>query len=243
VILHEGDCPTARVETADQTARGHEETVLLLLGAIVAYLTRGRGNASVLAREMQASSKGARLGQWMLKHEDALKKRTDLPQSEPRKGALDFGELQPTNQSNRDGLDSSLNEAKKLNDGDTETLAKANRGRSPYSELNGAIGEARGWSQAIESGHLPIAGPGKASLPGPDYITYDPSSRSIIVWDAKYRAPNSSYPASLPHSKLHAWQAKIIDSIKNMPEGKAKAAAESALKSGRVEGRILKWLQ
>ncbi|WP_122446488.1 DUF6861 domain-containing protein [Pseudomonas viridiflava] len=72
---------------ADQIARGHEEMVLLLLGAIVAYLTRGRGNASVLASEMQASSKGARLGQWMLKHEDALKKRTDLPQSEPRRSA------------------------------------------------------------------------------------------------------------------------------------------------------------
>ncbi|WP_331462074.1 hypothetical protein [Pseudomonas sp. CDFA 610] len=28
----------------------------------------------MLASEMQASSKGARLGQWMLKHEDALKK-------------------------------------------------------------------------------------------------------------------------------------------------------------------------
>ncbi len=72
---------------ADQIARGHEEMVLLLLGAIVAYLTRGRGNASVLASEMQASSKGARLGQWVLKHEDALKKRTDLPQSEPRRSA------------------------------------------------------------------------------------------------------------------------------------------------------------
>ena len=72
---------------ADQIARGHEEMVLLLLGAIVAYLTRGRGNASVLASEMQASPKGARLGQWMLKHEDALKKRTDLPQSEPRRSA------------------------------------------------------------------------------------------------------------------------------------------------------------
>ncbi|MEE5098951.1 polymorphic toxin type 15 domain-containing protein [Pseudomonas alliivorans] len=73
---------------ADQIARGHEEMVLLLLGAIVAYLTRGRGNASVLASEMQASSKGARLGQWMLKHEDALKRRTDLPQSEPRRSAV-----------------------------------------------------------------------------------------------------------------------------------------------------------
>lgn len=83
-----GDDFQAVDRAADQIARGHEEMVLLLLGAIVAYLTRGRGNASELASEMQASSKGARLGQWMLKHENALKKRTDLPQSEPRRSAV-----------------------------------------------------------------------------------------------------------------------------------------------------------
>ncbi|BBH44363.1 hypothetical protein KU43P_08400 [Pseudomonas sp. KU43P] len=54
------------------------EVVVLLLGAIVSYLTRGRGDARVLAQEMAASSKGARLGQWMLKHEEELKKRPDL---------------------------------------------------------------------------------------------------------------------------------------------------------------------
>ncbi|AZF03126.1 filamentous hemagglutinin N-terminal domain-containing protein [Pseudomonas sp. R5-89-07] len=132
---------------------------------------------------------------------------------------------------------------KVINQAEPEVLAKVNKGRSPYSELNGAIGEARGWSQAIESGQTPISGPGKASLPGADYITYDPSSRSVIVWDAKYRAPGGSYPTSLPDSKLQAWQSEIINSVKNMPEGSAKAAAESALKAGRVEGRIFKWPQ
>ncbi|WP_420066286.1 hemagglutinin repeat-containing protein [Pseudomonas amygdali] len=132
---------------------------------------------------------------------------------------------------------------KAINQAEPEVLAKVNNGRSPYSELNGAVGEARGWSQAIESGQTPISGPGKASLPGADYITYDPSSRSVIVWDAKYRAPGGSYPTSLPDSKLQAWQSEIINSVKNMPEGSAKAAAESALKAGRVEGRIFKWPQ
>ncbi|MFJ7107897.1 hemagglutinin repeat-containing protein [Pseudomonas sp. NPDC098740] len=132
---------------------------------------------------------------------------------------------------------------KVINQAEPEVLAKVNNGRSPYSELNGAIGEARGWSQAIESGQTPISGPGKASLPGADYITYDPSSRSVIVWDAKYRAPGGSYPTSLSDSKLQAWQSEIINSVKNMPEGQAKIAAENALKAGRVEGRIFKWPQ
>lgn len=62
---------------------------------------------------------------------------------------------------------------------------------------------------ALESGQLPISGPGKASMPGADYITYDPSKRSVVVWDAKYRAPGGSYPSSLPAAKLEAWQAEI----------------------------------
>lgn len=69
-------------------AQGHVEVVVLILGAIVAYLTRGRGNANVLAQEMRASSKGAQLGQWMLKHEDALKRRPDLQTPSRRKGSL-----------------------------------------------------------------------------------------------------------------------------------------------------------
>ncbi len=69
--------------------------VILLLGAIVAYLTRGRGNASVLASEMQASSKGAKLGQWMLQHEEALKRHPDLQNAGPRRGALDKPESPP----------------------------------------------------------------------------------------------------------------------------------------------------
>ena len=82
------DDPSAQRRAANDIALGHVEVVALLLGAIVAHLTRGRGNANVLAQEMRASPKGARLGEWMLKHEDALKKRPDLQTSEPRRGAL-----------------------------------------------------------------------------------------------------------------------------------------------------------
>ena len=81
------DDPAAIDRAAQHIARGHEEVIVLLLGAIVAYLTRGRGNAQVLASEMQASAKGARLGQWMLKHEEALKKHSDLQLPTSRQGA------------------------------------------------------------------------------------------------------------------------------------------------------------
>lgn len=91
-----GDDPQVVDRAAHHIAQGHEEVVVLLLGAIVAYLTRGRGNASVLANEMQASKKGAKLGQWMLQHEDALTRHPDLQHAGPRKSALDKQEPPPT---------------------------------------------------------------------------------------------------------------------------------------------------
>ncbi|SFH34969.1 Novel toxin 15 [Pseudomonas syringae] len=90
-----GDDPQVVDRAAHHIAQGHEEVVVLLLGAIVAYLTRGRGNASVLANEMQASKKGAKLGQWMLQHEDALTRHPDLQHAGPRKSALDKQEPPP----------------------------------------------------------------------------------------------------------------------------------------------------
>lgn len=67
------DDPLAIRSAAYNIALGHVEVVILLLGAIVEYLTRGRGNAGRLALEMRASPKGARIGQWVVEHEDVLK--------------------------------------------------------------------------------------------------------------------------------------------------------------------------
>ncbi|MDU8431151.1 polymorphic toxin type 15 domain-containing protein [Pseudomonas syringae pv. actinidifoliorum] len=87
-----GDDLAAQNSAVQEIAQGHVEVVILLLGAMVQYITRGRGNARALANEMRASAKGERLGQWMLEHEDELKKRPDLQRPEPRRGALDTQE-------------------------------------------------------------------------------------------------------------------------------------------------------
>jgi len=91
------DDPNAISRAAHSIALGHVEVVVLLLGAIVSYLTRGRGDARALAQEMAASNKGARLGQWMLKHEEGLKKRPDLQVPERRRGAVDDPPPAPAN--------------------------------------------------------------------------------------------------------------------------------------------------
>lgn len=72
------DDPWVVDQAAHHIARGHTEVVILLLGAVVEYLTRGRGNMALLAGQMRASRKGARLAQWMVKHEEGLKGRPDL---------------------------------------------------------------------------------------------------------------------------------------------------------------------
>jgi len=79
------DDPTAAQQGAWDIARSHEAVVVLLLGAIVAYLTRGGGSARVLAQDMQRSARGSRIAQWMLKHEDKLKRHPDLKTPEPRR--------------------------------------------------------------------------------------------------------------------------------------------------------------
>ncbi|WP_236236787.1 DUF6861 domain-containing protein [Pseudomonas faucium] len=97
------DDPHAVSRAAHHIALGHVEVVVLLLGAIVSYLTRGRGDARVLAHEMAASRKGARLAQWMLKHEEGLKKRPDLQVPERRKGAMDDAQpVQPNRPAGKD---------------------------------------------------------------------------------------------------------------------------------------------
>ena len=126
-------------------------------------------------------------------------------------------------------------------------IAKVNSGRSPYSELNGAIGEFQGYDKATNGlGHVGIQAPGKTSVPGrADYVTLDTAGDGTIhVWDAKYRAPNnSSYPKSIPAEKLDKWMPQVENSVRNMPPGPAKDMAIDALNNGRVVGKVFKWPQ
>lgn len=54
-------------------AKGHEETVVLLLRAIIAHLTRHGGGAAGLMQQMRKTPRGERLAAWVAKHEHALK--------------------------------------------------------------------------------------------------------------------------------------------------------------------------
>ncbi|WP_024690089.1 DUF6861 domain-containing protein [Pseudomonas tremae] len=96
------DDSMAAQQGAWDIARSHEAVVILLLSAIVAYLTRGRGSVSVLATEMRGSERGAKLGQWMIRHEEDLKQHPDLKAPEPPRGSLGPQEPPPNSPSGKD---------------------------------------------------------------------------------------------------------------------------------------------
>jgi hypothetical protein len=130
--------------------------------------------------------------------------------------------------------------ASKRGVGEAGLFAKANSGKAPYSELNAAIGEEHGWQAATRS-QTPIRGPKPASVRGPDFITYDPESKSIFVWDSKYRKPGGHYPSTIPPKTMQRWAPEVRKAVEAMPDGPEKMKAMNALNRGAVEPRIYRW--
>jgi hypothetical protein len=73
------DDPSAQRRAANDIALGHVEVVALLLGAIVAHLTRGRGNANVLAQEPQSHAEGHSARRNLRRQHIVLLEKTKFP--------------------------------------------------------------------------------------------------------------------------------------------------------------------
>jgi hypothetical protein len=104
------------------------------------------------------------------------------------------------------------------------------------NHLNGAIAEELGWQSALSDGQVGIQGPGKITATGPDFITYDPNTDEINVWDAKY-STSESFPASLSASKLASWMPMVKAAVMNYA-GPDAAAIQDAFNNGQIAGRI-----
>jgi len=109
--------------------------------------------------------------------------------------------------------------------------------------INGALGEAHGWKNALDSGHVPVKAPGKVTAPGVDFVTFDPKSGRVVLWDSKYRGPGGSYPSSIPESKLKSWTAEARAAVVQMPEGAMKNRILESLDKGKVDAKIFRWPQ
>jgi hypothetical protein len=107
--------------------------------------------------------------------------------------------------------------------------------------VNGALGEEHGWRSALADGHRPIQGPDKVSARGPDFITYNPETRSVVVWDAKYRGPGGRYPKTLPAKQLKSWMKEVRSAVDALEDADLRHLATEALENGRLTGEIFKW--
>uniref|UniRef100_A6W0N5 Uncharacterized protein n=1 Tax=Marinomonas sp. (strain MWYL1) TaxID=400668 RepID=A6W0N5_MARMS len=109
------------------------------------------------------------------------------------------------------------------------------------NHVNGTIGELRGYQDSLNNGHIGIKAPGKVTAPGVDYITYDPESGEIILWDSKYRKEGGSYPSSVSESKTSRWKVEAKNAIEKMPEGALKNSVLKAFENGKVKAEISRW--
>jgi RHS repeat-associated protein len=103
----------------------------------------------------------------------------------------------------------------------------------------GAAAEGLGWQVALGQGEVGVEGPGNVSARGPDYITYDPATEDIVVYDAKYRS-NGSYPKSISAAK----QAKWMPYVKSAVKGYSGADADqirAALDNGDIRWQVFAW--
>ena len=92
-ILHRSDfdCCASPEFAAEEFARGHVVIVLALLAAIVAYLTRGRGDLPALLAEIRASPRlGSRMAAWVEQNAEKLKNQPVLQTAHQNAG---LGEL------------------------------------------------------------------------------------------------------------------------------------------------------
>jgi RHS repeat-associated protein len=107
---------------------------------------------------------------------------------------------------------------------------------APANHLNGAMAEEVGWRSALSEGEIGLQGPSKITATGPDYITYDPDSDEINVWDSKYSS-SGTFPSSLSSAKLSSWMPQIGSAV-SAYDGPYATEIQEAFNNGQISGRI-----
>ncbi len=107
---------------------------------------------------------------------------------------------------------------------------------APVNHLNRAMTEELGWQSAANQGQIGVMGPGKLTALGPDYITFDPSTMELVVWDAEYSSCGRFPSGQIPASKMSSWSSFISDAVNNYTGPNAAAAVKQALANGEIRG-------
>jgi hypothetical protein len=73
---------------------------------------------------------------------------------------------------------------------------------APTNHLNGAMPEELGWRQSSDNGEIVILKPGRITANRPDYLTFDPTTGEVVVWDTKYSSSGRFPSGDIPGSKM-----------------------------------------
>lgn len=113
---------------------------------------------------------------------------------------------------------------------------------SNINHVNGSIAEAHGYNQALTRGEIGIQAPGKVTATGPDYITFDPKTQTVNVWDSKYSS-TGSWPNSAQGFGSQAWMNETKQAIDNISDPVLRQQVQNAFNNGNVNWQIFKWPQ
>jgi hypothetical protein len=105
---------------------------------------------------------------------------------------------------------------------------------APLVLRQAAIAEELGWRDAISAGEVGIQGPGKVTTAGPDYITYNPKTDEITLWDATA----GKTPKQLPVPEYWMPEARAAVASYNGPYA---AEIQQALVNGQVDTNIFRY--
>lgn len=119
--------------------------------------------------------------------------------------------------------------------GETTVLAGSN-----IRHINGVIGEAHGYADAIKSGQIGIQAPGKVTATGPDFITFDSSTGRIIVWDSKYSS-TGRFPSTAKGFGTQSWLDQTKTAIDALSDPALRAQAQKAFQNNMIDWQIYKW--
>ena len=73
-----------------------------------------------------------------------------------------------------------------------------------------------------------------------DYITYDPKTYSINVWDAKYSS-TGTYPNSVKGFGSDKWMKDVLEAIHEIEDPQLRQLAMDAYINERIEWLIFRW--
>lgn len=113
---------------------------------------------------------------------------------------------------------------------------------SNLRHLNGAIAEKQGYNQALANGEIGIQEPGKVTASGPDYITFNPKTQTVNIWDSKYSS-TGKWPNSAKGFGSKSWLNETQQAINSISDPVLKQQVQAAFDNGNINWQIFKWPQ